>query len=309
MAIINLEEALERGKRSKGAVFINMPPQVRSGKKNDFMVGRFVNKGQDVEFKIWEEAIFAPVLEHGPGVYEADMEGSEFNGQTYLTVFRIEKQLDPSLSKRDFLDSIDKQFLMDFWAVTKQRLMSLGATETCWALVDKIINDPAIRGRFMYEGAAISHHDNIIGGLAHHTLKMLRILATVIENNKYLEEHVDVLTIGIFAHDIGKVFEYNELEMAPYWYAGHRIQGIEHLAKFREDIVAAYDESFYRQVQSIISGHHGEYGDRPSTVAAGIVHYIDTLESQVTELVDLEKKSSDGRIFIRDWGYLAGLNY
>ncbi len=309
MAVINLDEALERGRKSKGAVLINQSPQIRSGKKNDFMVGRFVNQGQDVEFKIWEEYIFAPVLEHGPGIYEAEVEGSEFNGQTYLTVYKIEKALDPALSKRDFLNSIDKKYLMELWAATKVRLKSVGATDTCWALVDQIINHPDIKGRFLFEGAAITHHDNLIGGLAHHTLKMLKILSMVIENNDYLREHTDLLTLGIFVHDIGKVFEYNELEMAPYWYASHRVQGIEYLAKFKDAIIAAYDEAFYRQIQSIISGHHGEYGDRPTTVAAGIVHYIDTLESQVTELISLEKKSSDKRIFVRDWGYLAGLNY
>jgi len=32
-----------------------------------------------------------------------------------------------------------------------------------------------------------------------------------------------------------------------------------------------------------IAGHHGLYGDRPTTVAATIIHYIDMLESQTTE--------------------------
>lgn len=309
MAVIDLDEALTRGRRSRGAVYINVAPQVRSGKKNDFMVGRFLNKDQEVEFKIWEEYIFAPVLENGPGIYEAEVEGSEYNGQTYLTVLRIEKELDPAITKRDFLESISQEHILSLWSRAKQSLNALGAGETCWMLIDQIINAPEIRGRFMNEGAAISHHDSLIGGLAHHTLKMLRLLAVLIEDNEFLQEHVDLLTMGVFLHDIGKVFEYRELEMGPYWYANHRVQGIEYLAKFKEDIIAAYDESFYRQLQSIIIGHHGEYGDRPTTVAAGIVHYIDTLESQVTELVDLEKKSSDSRIYVRDWGYLAGLNY
>lgn len=309
MAILDLDAALERGRRSIGAVYINQPPQVRSGKKNDFMVGRFMNKDQDVEFKIWEEYIFAPVLENGTGVYEAEVEGSEYNGQTYLTVLRIEKQLNPAVTKRDFLESVPQQQILDMWQKARTSLNALGASELCWTLIDQIINHEEIRGRFMNEGAAVSHHDSLIGGLAHHTLKMLRIMAVVIEDNDYLREHVDLLTMGIFLHDIGKVFEYRELEMGPYWYANHRVQGIEYLAKFKGDIIAAYNEAFYRQLQSIIIGHHGEYGDRPTTVAAGIIHYIDTAESQITELTDLEKKSSDHRIYVRDWGYLAGLNY
>lgn len=309
MTVIDLDEALTRGRRSRGAVYINQPPQVRSGKKNDFMVGRFLNKDQDVEFKIWEEYIFSPVLENGTGVYEADVEGSEYNGQTYLTVHRIEKSQDPELSKRDFLESVPQKHILDLWQKAKKSLNEVGCSELCWSLIDQIINAPEIRGRFMTEGAAISHHDSLIGGLAHHTLKMLRILAVVIEDNDFLRDHVDLLVMGVFLHDIGKVFEYKELEIAPYWYANHRVQGIEYLAKFKDDIIAAYNESFYRQLQAIIAGHHGDFGDRPTTVAAGIVHYIDTAESQITELVDLEKKSADSRIYVKDWGYLAGLNY
>lgn len=309
MARIDLDDALTKGKRSSGAVYINQTPQIRSGKRNDFMVGRFLNKDQDVEFKIWEEYIFSPVVENGPGVYEAEVEGSEYNGQTYLTVLKIEKQLDPSITKRDFLDSISQEYILTMWKQIQEELVTLGASADCWALVDQIVNAEEIKGRFMYEAAAISHHDSIIGGLAHHTLKMLRILVAVIKNNDFLLEHIDLLVMGIFLHDIGKIFEYNELEVAPFWYANHRVQGIEYVAKFKDHIIAAYNESFYRQLQSIIIGHHGEYGDRPTTVAAGIIHYIDTLESQSTELIDLEKKSNDSKIYVRDWGYLAGLNY
>ncbi len=309
MTKIDLNQALERGVRSVGSVCIVQTPQVRSGKKNDFMVGRFVNKDQDVEFKIWEENIFRTVVENGQGIYHVDVEGSEFNGQQYLTVYRIEKETDPNISKRDFLDAIPRDLIIQMWQEVRRDLDELGTQQKTWDLVEKIVNGPKIKGRFMNEGAAITHHDSIIGGLAHHTLKMLRILVSVIKNNVYLLDYVDLLTLGIFVHDIGKVFEYNELEIGEFWYANHRVQGIEYLAEFKDTIIASYDEAFYRQIQSIIVGHHGEYGDRPTTIAAGIVHYIDTAESQITELVDMEKKSTDGRVYFRDWGYLAGLKY
>ncbi len=309
MAIIDLKDALTRGQRTKGSVCITQTPQVRSGKKNDFMVGRFVNQDQDVEFKIWDEYIYGQVLEYGTGVYQADVEGSEFNGQKYLTVHRIEPELDPAIKKEDFLEKVPSDNIMLMWKEIRKQLTALGVKQECWNLIDAIINAPELEGRFMTEGAAVSHHDSLIGGLVHHTLKMLRILIALVKNNVYLKDHVDLLTMGVFLHDIGKVFEYNELEMGPYWYANHRVRGIEYVSKFKDDIIAAYNEAFYRQLQSIIIGHHGEFGDRPTTVAAGIVHYIDTVESQVTELIDLEKKSSDKKIYIRDWGYLAGLDY
>ncbi len=309
MAIIDLTEAKQRGARSLGAVYIQSQPQIRSGKKDDFMVGRFVNKDQDVEFKIWEERIYRPVLEHGTGVYEAEVVGSEFNNQVYLTVQRIEKQEDTSIGKHDFLPSVKPGKVDQLWKDATSRLSAVGVSKECWVLIDKIVNSPIIGDRFWVEGAATSHHDNLIGGLAHHSIKMLKLLAVLIENDDYLKEHADLLTMGTLLHDIGKVFEYDDLEMAQYWYSNHRARGIEYIAEFRDEIMATYDERFYRQLQSVIIGHHGDYGDRPTTVACAIVHYIDTIESQVTDLIQMEEKSSDKRIFVRDWGYLAGLNY
>ena len=159
----------------------------------------------------------------------------------------------------------------------------------------------------MTEGAAIRHHDNKVGGLVWHTTKMLRILAAVLRNNPELVASADLLALSVFVHDIGKVFEYDQLEMGEHWYAGHRIRGIEFLTKYSDLIIETYDESFYRQVQSAIAGHHGDYGDRPTTVNAAIVHYIDTLESQVTGLIQEMQRSLDGRVLMRDWGYLRSL--
>lgn len=309
MAILDLEKATERGLRTSGAVYILSEPQLRSGKKDDYMVGKFVNKNQEVEFKIWNEPIFKTVLENGTGVYEAEVVGSEFNNQIYLTVQNIEVQKNDKLSKHDFLPSVEKDRVEEIFNGAKEHLTKLGVSEKCWELLDEITNSEIIGNRFWIEGAATSHHDNVIRGLAHHSSKMLRILAVLIDNDDYLKKHADLLTIGTFLHDIGKVFEYNDLEMSEYWYANHRARGIEYLAEFKDKIIEAYDEKFYRQLQSVIIGHHGDYGDRPTTVACAIVHYVDTIESQVTDLVQKEKTSTDKRIFVRDWGYLAGLEY
>lgn len=306
MAIINLQDALEKDLTSSGAVYVSGIPDIRNGKRGEFMVGQFVQGHDTVEFKIWDSQTFLPVSVNGAGVYEAEVQGSEFNGQVYLTVKRIAKQLDPNITARDFLPSVERGFLNELWSEIKQDLLLLGLKEEGLKLLLSIVNDPALGGRFMIEGAAMNRHDNQIGGLAHHTFKMLRILVTLIKSNEHLRPHVDLLTYGIMLHDIGKVFEYKDLTLGEHWYAHHRIRGIEFLTQWHEPISELYSEAFYRHIQAIISGHHGEYGDRPTTLAAGIIHYIDTLESQVTGLVDEWKNNRRDQMFVRDWGYLAG---
>ena len=41
---------------------------------------------------------------------------------------------------------------------------------------------------------------------------------------------------------------------------------------------------FYRELQAIILEHHGEFGERPKTIYAYLVHVIDLLDSRVSGL-------------------------
>ncbi|MDO5733982.1 MAG: HD domain-containing protein [Eubacteriales bacterium] len=305
MEILDLALAGEVNRDSKGSVLINEMPEIRVGKRNPYMVGHFINQGCSAEFKIWEERTYKTVLDNGPGIYDVEVTGSEYNGY-YLTVRRIQPCTDPSLERSDFLPSIPVKQLNAMWKLAFRELRKLGLSEEAIGLAREIVNDPELEGRYSREGAASFHHDNRIGGLAHHSAKMLRILAAVIGNLPPLRKSIDLLFLGVVLHDIGKVFEYKDLAISEFWFSNHRARGIEFLAKYKERICKLYDEKFYRHLQAIIIGHHGDYGDRPTTVATGIIHYIDTLESQATGLVERQIEGRENEnIRVPDWGYLA----
>ena len=304
VAILDLEHAIEKDVDSYGTVLIAQPPQVRSGKKNDFMIGTFLTPQGSAEFKIWEERTFATVQEHGVGIYDVETTGSEFNGAIYLTVRRIQPSTDSSLKNTDFLPQLPRERLSSFWKEVSSKLMERGVSYKCWKLIQEILNDPELEGRFFLEGAAIYYHDNKVGGLVYHTSKMLNLLAALLENEPDLKASADLLCCGMALHDIGKVFEYRDLGPGKYWYANHRIRGIEFIARHKDEIIEAYDEDFYRQLQCIIAEHHGEYGDRPTTIAAAIVHFIDTAESQITGLLESQIENQGKRVRNSDWGWL-----
>ena len=75
--------------------------------------------------------------------------------------------------------------------------------------------------------------------------------------------------------------------------------------------VHVYDEEFYYMVQSIILGHHGEFGDKPRTAFAYASHLLDMVDSQVTGMLDKidagdVKKSGLGTSTIfENGGYIA----
>lgn len=306
MPALNLQKVAINGETSQGSVLINVQPSVRSGKNGNYMVGQFTTPDGNFDFKIWEESIFSTVQANGTGIYDVELVGAEFNG-FYFTVLNIEPSRDLSLAKHDFLPSIPKDRIKQQWQDVVSRLNKRGVSDDCWKLVQTVLADPEIDGRFSIEGAAVYYHDNKIGGLVNHTSKMLNILASLLDNNPELQECADLLAFSITVHDIGKVFEYEDLAPSKYWYANHRVRGIETIAKYKETIINQYDETFYRHVQSVIAGHHGQYGDRPTTITAGIVHYIDTLESQTTGLIQSQEASQDDRIRFNDWGFLETL--
>ncbi|HHW94190.1 MAG TPA: hypothetical protein GX734_06795 [Clostridiaceae bacterium] len=303
MDILDLTVSIEKGRRSRGLVFINNMPDIRSGRRDDFMSGFFYFKGQNYLFRIWDKDVYEIVNEFGPGIYVAETVGSDYNGP-YLTVKSIDVYTETKITREDFLGGIGREELEQNLAIVREGLNGLGATTTCWELVEHTLADPRLEDRFMTEGAAVRHHDNIIGGLANHTIKMLNILKALLENNPPLRASTDLLIYSIFMHDVGKVFEYRNLNLGEFWYANHRVRGIEFLAAHKDTIIGRYDESFYRQVQSVIAGHHGLYGDRPTTVAATIVHYIDMLESQTTELIREQINTAGDKIRHPDFGFL-----
>ncbi len=301
--ILNLKKAIEKGNHARGLVYIKDKPEMRSGKRNDYMNGFFHLKEKDYPFKVWESDVYDIILEYGTGIYVVETVGSEFRG-AYLTVTDIDLYPGTTVTQDDFLVGIPRYKLEQMLADVAAELMQRGTTEKCWNMVDYTLRHEALEDRFMVEGAAIKHHDNIVGGLANHTIKMLRILSALLVNNPPLVESADLLTYSIFMHDIGKVFEYRDLSTSEYWYANHRVRGIEFLSHLKDEILVRYDEEFYRQVQSVIAGHHGLYGDHPTTVAATIVHYIDVLESQTTELISQQQAAPGDRLRHPDFGFL-----
>ena len=143
-----------------------------------------------------------------------------------------------------------------------------------------------LKGRFETEFAAIHHHDNCKNGLLAHTTKVLR-LATLIKMYPSLLERVspDVLFIGCALHDIGKVFEYDSGVISDTGrMLSHHTFGVMHLLEYRDLIISSMGESFFYSMLSIVEQHHGEFEERPRTIAAYVIHKIDTLDSVFTTL-------------------------
>lgn len=129
-------------------------------------------------------------------------------------------------------------------------------------------------------------HDGVIGGLYNHIRKVVTYMHVVSRELRVdlSQSEIDLLFLSIALHDIGKLLEldngsYSEISIVP-----HTVLGLEVLEKYKESIVGAYNDMFYREMQACIVEHHGEYGERPKTVYAYIVHAVDLLDSRISGL-------------------------
>ena len=152
-------------------------------------------------------------------------------------------------------------------------------------LVNKIIVGD-VKERFFSEFAAKRKHDACVGGLANHTIKMLRLAKTMIANDERLLPFNDIIYIGVICHDLGKI---RELYMGNYVknsFISHREHGCEMMYEIKEEIMDLFGEDFFYHLLSVIRGHHHVYDEKAKTVYAYIVHLIDMIDAQVTELMD-----------------------
>ena len=166
------------------------------------------------------------------------------------------------------------------------------------ALAKKFLDDSELMAKFKRSPGAQNWHNAYIGGLMEHTYEVMHISGEVC--GFYPEANKDIVTMGAFAHDIGKTVE---LDINTFEYTidggliGHLTLGFEILSnkiaeidKFPKDLATA--------LEHIILSHHGEYEQQspvlPKTLEATIVYHADELVSQANAVKELIQSQSGG---------------
>lgn len=286
----------------KGYVLINgyqLTPQKNGG----FYISGTLQAMGTIPFKVWSSTV-------GDSLY-AKMSGGEslFKGSICYVEGKVDRyggNFSLVLNDGRVIDGEDigfkeSDFLEDVYDVGAfwQSLIGVlkkNCSEKAVTMFERVISE--VKERFMTEFAAVWHHDNCKAGLLAHTTKVVR-MASLIRMYPEITKKIspDVLFIGCALHDIGKVYEYGLGAVTDEGKVlSHRTFGVLFCASHKKDIVEALGRDGYRLLLSIIEQHHGEYGERPRTVAAYVVHRLDMLESVLTSVNTLLKDSPDGNI-------------
>ena len=286
--ILNLKNVKDGISLSDSIVYISSyERKPKKDGKSFYIAGSLVNKEDSLSFKIWDAPLVEALTQNDMNGRVVKITGSvgSYMNNLDLKITSIESVDETQYPRSLFLKSANvKALFAEFSAFVKENL-----SETGFKCLNHIFTTENLFGRFVEEFAGSKMHDAQVGGLLHHTLKMMRIAKVVYLNEPRindLENYKDMLYMGVILHDIGKIYEMDLGVYTENSFVTHRIMGIELLVKYKQDIISAFDENFYYELVSVLQGHHGEYGDAPNTVLAYIVHLIDMLDSQTTGIFD-----------------------
>lgn len=270
-----------------------------NGKKAYFLTCS--TKSGDFNAKVWDVSIVNGDISALKGNV-VSLTGSvrEYKGVREISVTALSKSDEPVTNYLPCadIDSLSPKF---------NSILRNNLSDNAYGVLSLLFNGvDGLFNTFITATAALSYHDNIVGGLLNHTCKMLSLLETLVSNDKRLQGYKDILFLGVALHDIGKVYEYTPtIGLGKYHYVDHKAFGIELLAQHKADIVNLIGEKSYYDLLAIILGHHDEFGEPAHTVCAEIVHQLDMLDSVVTNMMQSIDKAGSATEIKYNGKYLA----
>lgn len=168
------------------------------------------------------------------------------------------------------------------------------------ALAEEFFDDQVFMDLFKRAPAGKSIHHPYLGGLLEHTLSLLKLILKVAENYHGID--VDLLLIGGFLHDMGKIYEFSYDRAVEYTdrgqLLGHLVMEVETVNE-KIKTIPGFPEELAMLVKHMMVSHHGslEFGSPklPQTLEAVILHYLDDLDGKIQSIQSLMERERGAR--------------
>lgn len=212
-----------------------------------------------------------------------------YNGNMQIIVNQIDEAEPGNINEDDFVHLTAK----DHENLTNELKENLRGIEDFHlkSLAESFLMDEAFMNQFTSAPAGIKHHHAYAGGLLEHVVHLMRVVKAIAPF--YPVANYDILVMGTFLHDVGKIDELTYDKALGYsdegQMIGHLVQGVSILEqKLREtnDLInEPFPEALAMQLKHIIVSHHGklEFGSPkvPMTIEALTLHYLDDLDAKI----------------------------
>ena len=212
-----------------------------------------------------------------------------FQGNLQMILSLVDRQNGTQVDLADFLPRTEQDVSK---LLEKMRAILLKlANPHLRALAECFLMDEEFVSQFSQAPAGIRNHHAYLGGLLEHVVRMLEAADRLAP--LYPELDRDLLLMGVFLHDAGKVRELSYTRTFGYsdegQLVGHLIIGVEMLndkvAKARELTGEPFPQELVLRLKHMILSHHGtyEFGSPklPMTPEAIAPHHLDNFDAKV----------------------------
>ncbi len=225
-----------------------------------------------------------------------------YNGQLQMIVTRIEPADSGKIDEQDFVTVSSEE--IDRLGLRLTELLRGMKNSHLLSLAECFLADTEFMGKFTEAPAGIKNHHAYRGGLLAHVVSLMEVCRVVAP--LYAELDLDMLLMGAFLHDAGKIDELVYDREFGYSDAGQLIGHIVMVLSTVEDKVAEseqlagekFPEELLLRLKHLIVSHHGEYEygspKLPMTLEAIALHLLDNLDAKLYSVAQIMKEDASG---------------
>jgi 3'-5' exoribonuclease len=245
---------------------------------------KLADKSGEIDGKLWDNAeALARTFDREDFIRVRGV-AAVYQGALQIKMKGLEKVADSAVDIGNFLETSSRSI--------DEMVRELSATADgignahLRGLMNAFLADKAFMDAFRRAPAAKAMHHNYIGGLLEHVVELIGLAQDVVRHFPGVDR--DLVTVGAFLHDIGKVRELSVRKSIEYTtegrLLGHISLGYEMLAE-KIRAVPGFPDELTLLLKHIMLSHHGEYEfgspKRPKIMEAIIVNYLDDLAAKI----------------------------
>jgi 3'-5' exoribonuclease len=224
-----------------------------------------------------------------------------YNGALQLIVNRVDKADSRTIDEVDFctlgateIDRLATRLCEMLRGVRNYHLRNLAE---CFLM------DESFMARFTRAPAGVKNHHAYHGGLMQHVLSLMELTAVVAP--RYPDLDAELLLLGAFLHDLGKIDELTYERDLGYsdegQLIGHVVLGVALLEEKVREAEKLSGEQFPRELRlrlkHMLVSHHGEYQygspKLPMTTEAIALHLLDNLDAKIHSLGQIIREDAN----------------
>ena len=274
---------------------------------NSYLVLKLLDRSGEIEGRVWERADdLARGFDKNDFVHVRG-QALLYQGKVQIRVHDVMRVDENHVVAEDFLPK--SAFDPDVMLEELQTILRGIKNPHLLALAEAFFADEELMRLLKRAPGAKSIHHPFLSGLLEHTLSLLKLILKVVEN--YPDVDVDLLLIGGFLHDIGKVHEFSYERAVEYTDAGqllgHLVMEVE-MVNQKVAGIPEFPPELAMLVKHLLVSHHGayEFGSPklPQTVEAVILHSLDDLDGKIQAIQNLPQKEPGSKwtVFHRAYG-------